>query len=405
MMTRFLPLFVLLASSVLAAPVDQGVGSANAAKVPTPTFSRPMENYSPDDTRVVFEAVRDGQACQQVFLANADGADVRLLSSGKGTAGGASFFPDGKRVVYSQSAACSAALANVPTFPNSDLFVVNADGTGRRQLTRNAGYNGEATVSPDGRTIAFTSTRDGNPNLYSMDAEGNHLTRLTDELGYDGSPLFSPDGQWIAYRAYHPQTPQEIASYHNLLKQRQSIEETELWIMRADGTAKRQLTNNAADLVPYFSADSKRIVFGTKFGHSGESRQFDLYSFRLDGTTLERLTHTYLAPDDLAREERSEDKYAISQENRKKLREPLGFGILKVFAYFFAGIVLCLLLLKVAVALVTSSKTAAERAERWLGRISRMLFNSASGVDRQANVLPRGLHEKRRARSTTLQKH
>ena len=66
------------------------------------------------------------------------------------------------------------------------------------------GLHAEGTLSPDGKTIVFTSLRDGDLDIYTMNIDGSNLRRLTHTLGYDGGPAFSPDGKLIVYRAYHP---------------------------------------------------------------------------------------------------------------------------------------------------------------------------------------------------------
>jgi Tol biopolymer transport system component len=115
---------------------------------------------------------------------------------------------------------------------------------------------------------------------------------LTNELGYDGGPFFSADGKQIVYRAFHPQTPAEVKRYKEKLAEG-VIEPTvfELWMMNADGTNKRQVTNlKAASFAPYFFPDAKRIIFASNVGDP-KGRNFDLYMINADGTKLERITY------------------------------------------------------------------------------------------------------------------
>ena len=123
-----------------------------------------------------------------------------------------------------------------------------------KQLTDAPGYDAEATISLDGKKITFTSMRNGDLDIYTMDANGKNVKQLTHELGYDGGPTFSPDGKWIVYRAYHPNTEKDIADYKELLS-RNLIRPTslEIWIMKADGSDKKQITNlGAASFGPGF---------------------------------------------------------------------------------------------------------------------------------------------------------
>ncbi|MER3425195.1 MAG: hypothetical protein C4293_20190, partial [Nitrospiraceae bacterium] len=80
-----------------------------------------------------------------------------------------------------------------------DIFSVKVDGQQIQRLTATPGYDAEATISPDGKTIIFTSLRDGDLDLYAMNLDGTHVRRLTDEIGYDGGAFFSPDSQRIVY--------------------------------------------------------------------------------------------------------------------------------------------------------------------------------------------------------------
>src|SRR5262249_27523202 len=148
------------------------------------------------------------------------------------------------------------------------IFAANPDGSGLMQLTNSPGYDAEATISRDGKQIVFTSMRNGDLDVYTMDPDGRHVKQLTHELGYDGGPFFSPDRKWIVYRAYHPKTAKEIAEYKDLLAQN-LIRPTslEIWIMKANGGHKRQITDlGAASFAPSFFHNGKRIIFSSNQG-------------------------------------------------------------------------------------------------------------------------------------------
>jgi Tol biopolymer transport system component len=179
-----------------------------------------------------------------------------------------------------------------------DIFTANPDGSDLKQLTNTPGYDAEATISIDGKKIVFTSLRNGDLDIYSMDADGTHVKQLTHELGYDGGPYYSPDRKWIVYRAYHPQTEKEISDYKELLKQN-LIRPTslELWIMKADGSAKGQITHlGAASFGPGFLNDGKRIIFSSNYDPdthaTGGMGNFELWLINSDGTGLERITYS-----------------------------------------------------------------------------------------------------------------
>jgi Tol biopolymer transport system component len=125
-----------------------------------------------------------------------------------------------------------------------------------------------------------------------MDTDGRNVRRLTTEVGYDGGPFFSFDSQWIVYRAHHPENEKETADYKALLKDN-LIRPTKLdiWVMKADGSGKRRVTNNGkANFAPFFFPDGKRIIFSSNMDDP-RGRNFDLYAINIDGTGLERITY------------------------------------------------------------------------------------------------------------------
>lgn len=125
-----------------------------------------------------------------IFVAPAeDTGGARQIARGVGNpnrAFGMSWTPDGK-VAYSTT-----------TSGNADIWIMNADATGNRQLTNDPGLDVDPKVSPDGRYIVFVSTRSGRNNIWRMDADGSHPKQLTSS-GNDGFPNFSLDGKWVIY--------------------------------------------------------------------------------------------------------------------------------------------------------------------------------------------------------------
>ncbi|MGI9102047.1 MAG: TolB family protein [Terriglobales bacterium] len=257
--------------------------------------------FSSDGANLIFQSTRGGLKCDQIFIMNTDGSNAHMVSTGKGRTTCAYFFPDGKRILYSSTHAASPDCPPPPdwskgyrwaVYPSFDIYVANADGGNPAPLTHNQGYNAEATISPDGKKIAFTSTRNGDLDVYVMDADGKHVHQLTHELGYDGGPFWSRDGRWIVYRAFHPKTEAETKEYKELLAQN-LIRPTwlELWVMKADGSQKRQITSNgAANFAPYFFPDGRRVIFSTNLADPKGMGNFELYAVNVDGSNLERIT-------------------------------------------------------------------------------------------------------------------
>jgi Tol biopolymer transport system component len=172
-----------------------------------------------------------------------------------------------------------------------DLFSAAADGGDLRRLTESPGYDAEATLSPDGKTVVFTSVRDGDLEIYTMAVDGTGVRRLTHEPGYDGGPFFSPDGKRIVYRRDAPADDAALARYRALLADGlYSPAMLEVWVMDRDGANKRQVTRlGAASFAPYFHPDGRRILFSSNHPDA-KGRNFDLYLVRDDGTGLERVT-------------------------------------------------------------------------------------------------------------------
>ena len=240
--------------------------------------------------------------CYQMYVMDLDSESVRLVSTGSGATTCGYFFPGDRRILYSST---HLHGPNCPPKPKRegayrwalddyDLFAARIDGQEMQRLTNTPGYDAEATVSPDGKTIIWTSVRDGDLDIYAMDLDGSHHRRLTDDVGYDGGAFFSPDSKRIVYRASHPTDPAEIAHYKELLGQR-LVEpgQLELFIMNADGSGKRQVTSNgASNFSPFFHPDGKRIVFSSNIETRGEGGRpsFHLYLVGDDGAGLERLT-------------------------------------------------------------------------------------------------------------------
>jgi len=171
-----------------------------------------------------------------------------------------------------------------PVYPSYDIFTARFDGTDLTRLTDTPGYDAEATVSTDGQWIVFTSVRDGDLDLYKMKSDGSNVTRLTDRLGYDGGAFFSPDGEWICYRSAYPSDPQAEADYRALLagaKIRPG--QLNLWVMRAEGSDKRQVTDKpGASFAPYFTPDGTHLIYSSNW-ENPRGRNFDLYLVAVEG--------------------------------------------------------------------------------------------------------------------------
>jgi len=256
--------------------------------------------FSADGKQLIFQSTREGHDCDQIYSMNVDGSNVKMLSTGTGRTTCSYFFPGQKRILYSSTHLGDKQCPPKPdsskgyvwaVYPTYDIFTAKPDGSDLKQLTNTPGYDAETTITLNGRKLVFTSMRDGDLDIYTMDADGKNVRRLTNELGYDGGPFWSYDGKQIVYRANHPKTDKEKADYTELLKQNLIRPTTlEIWVMNADGSNKRQVTNNGkANFGPYFFPDGNRIIFASNMDDPAR-RNFDLYKINTDGSGLERIT-------------------------------------------------------------------------------------------------------------------
>jgi Tol biopolymer transport system component len=256
--------------------------------------------FSRDGRKLIFQRQVDGQnACDQQFVINVDGSGLRRVSNGEGRTTCGYFFDDDRRILYSSSHEHSPECPAPPDHSQGyvwplghfEIYAQRLDGTDQVRLTNNGAYNAEATVSPDGRRIIFTSTRDGDVDLYTMNPDGSDVRRVTNRLGYDGGAFFSPDGRRIVWRAQYPETAADTADYRRLLEQRLvRPSRLEIWVADADGSNPRQVTTlGGANFAPFFHPDGERIIFASNH-ENPRGRNFDLFIVGVDGRGLERVT-------------------------------------------------------------------------------------------------------------------
>ena len=264
--------------------------------------------WSFDDSKLVFQSNYKnwGVDCDQMFLMNADetfkDSQPPMISTGKGRTTCSYFLPDGKHIVYASTHLKGEKCPDTPLkkegkyvwpiYDSYDIFVADLEGNITAQLTNEPGYDAEATVSPKGDKIVFTSMRSGDLELYTMDIDGKNVKQITNELGYDGGAFFSPDGNKLIFRSSRPKTEAEIKEYKDLLSQGLvQPTEMELYICNADGSDLRQLTHlGNANWAPFFHPSGKKILFSSNF-ESERGFPFNLYLIDIDGKNLERVTH------------------------------------------------------------------------------------------------------------------
>jgi Tol biopolymer transport system component len=254
--------------------------------------------FSADGRRLIFQSTRDGRSCDQEYVMNVDGSGVRRVSTGTGKTTCGFFYANDRRILFGSSHALQGECPSKPDPSKGyvwrldpyDIYTARPDGSDLRRLTNYGVYTAEAVVSPDGKRVVFTSLKDGDLDIYTMNVDGTDVRRLTSTEGYDGGPWWSPDGTKIVYRAWHP-VDSALTTYRDLLAQRLvRPNRMELWVMNADGSGQRQITQlGGANFGPSWTPDGKRIIFSSNY-RQPRSGNFDLFLVGLDGTGLEQVT-------------------------------------------------------------------------------------------------------------------
>jgi Tol biopolymer transport system component len=266
--------------------------------------------WSFDSKSLSFQATNEkwGASCDQIFTMDIEGGThggqkPQQISSGLGKTTCSYFMPGNKSVLFASTHGEESGHG-CPHAPRSvdgkyvwsihqefDIYVADLNGKILKQLTNAPGYDAEATVSPDGKKIVFTSTRSGDLELWTMNIDGSDQRQVTKGLGYDGGAFFSPDSKKLVFRASRPKTEEEQKVYKDLLA-KGLVQPTalEIFTCNVDGSDLRQITNvGKANWAPYMHPSGKKILFCSNH-HSQSGRQFNIFSINIDGTGLEQVT-------------------------------------------------------------------------------------------------------------------
>ena len=266
--------------------------------------------FSADARRMVFQSERDpANPFYQIYVTDLETGDIEKVSPGHGKTTCAWIHPEGDRILFASTQDDPESVAKQKAElelrskgeqeryawdydENYELYEHSEDGKYKR-LTNAKGYDAEASYSPDGKQIVFASNREAysrelsdrekemfkiDPafmiDLYIMNADGTNIRRLTDVSGYDGGPFFSADGKKICWRRFA-----------------ENGATAEIYTMNVDGTEVKRLTEiNAMSWAPYFHPSGDYLIFTTnKHGFAN----FELYCVRADGIgTPKRVTFT-----------------------------------------------------------------------------------------------------------------
>ncbi len=247
-----------------------------------------------------------GLNCDQIFSMDIDAAvkdslyKPEMISTGFGRTTCSYFMPNDKTILYASTHKGNGACPAEPVkggkylwavYKDFDIFIADKTGKIKKQLTNTPGYDAEATVSPKGDKIVFTSDRSGDLELWTMNIDGSNQKQITTGLGYDGGAFFSPDGKRLVFRASRPQSEADIKEYKELLLQGLvAPTNMELYTCNIDGSDLKQVTKlGKANWAPFYHPSGKKIIFSSNH-HSTKGYDFQLFMVNEDGTSLEKIT-------------------------------------------------------------------------------------------------------------------
>jgi tricorn protease-like protein len=257
--------------------------------------------WAPDGKSLMLQATVDGYGCDQVFHLDLLTGAWDMVGSGEGRVTCSFMAADGDHFIYSSTHEHSAECPERPDmsqgyvwplYEDYDIYMDSLSDIGDpTNITDCPGYDAEGTIDWNSGWLYFTSTRSGDIDIYRQHLETGEVQQLTDEFGYDGGPFVSYDGQTIVYRRSNLATDEERDDYITLLSQGLIRPgQLELMLMDADGSNKRQLTDNgAANFAPFLHPDGETLIFCSNL-EQPEGFAFNLYTYKLSSGEVEQVT-------------------------------------------------------------------------------------------------------------------
>lgn len=250
-------------------------------------------------------SLEQGIDCDRIFVFDENG--LHQISSGAGVTASAYFLPDDESVMY---ASTFARMSDCPPergettpwelHPEYEIYIQELASGRARPLAPSLGYDAEATISPVGNLVAFTSTRSGDPELWTCDLNGEQLTRITRLPGYDGEASFSHAGSRLVWRStvFTPGKETEEQKAFAALLARGQVQPgaMELMTARIDGGQRQPLTAlGGSNRAPNFTPDDEAVLFASNHHTGTDSRDLDLFLVPSEGgphgpEQLERVT-------------------------------------------------------------------------------------------------------------------
>ncbi len=212
--------------------------------------------WSPDGSRILFSSYVDGEN-NELFLMNVDGSDITQLTDHPGRDGHQDFAPDGASIIFN-SQRDDNEQGDVT---NYEIYEMDLDGTGVRRLTDFPGWDTYPSISPDGTRIVWRrvlpsggDTASGrNSEIFVMNRDGSDPVNVSNHSAFDGYPSWSPDGSRIAFASNR--AGETAGNFH-------------IYIMNADGSDVVMVLENDAmveDARPRWSPDGSKILFNRQY--------------------------------------------------------------------------------------------------------------------------------------------
>ncbi|MCF7810838.1 hypothetical protein K9N50_07600 [bacterium] len=265
---------------------------SNLSKIsPKGQYQKGILNYN-SELLCVQGSMPEQNIFDQIWIMPTDKQKLpQMVSSGLGYASDPVFLKKNNKIIFSSTEIYDPIISGpMPMLPHQlwqlrdyDLYSIGMDGVDRIRLTETQCYNSDATISPDGLTIAFSSLRNGDVDIYSMNIKGGEVKKLTDTFGLDCHPCYSPDGKWIVFSSFIPKSSDQKKIYKGMLETKcVNIANFEIYIMRSDGSERRQLTNfGAVSINPFMHPSVDQIVFSSNHNLATETADVNFNNFEL----------------------------------------------------------------------------------------------------------------------------
>jgi len=233
----------------------------NQHKLTAVRFIAMAPNWCPSDDRIAYTAWRSGGGQAQIEIISSTGERHSFRQPSGFINNIPAWSPDGKSIVFSSN-----------RDGNMEIYWADADGTNAKRLTNSPGIDTSPAINPaTGHQIAFISKRSGTPELYVMDSDGTNTMRITEEGGEVGNPAYSPDGKMIAFAWQKPKS-----------------KGFDIYLYDVGMRKFTQLTyDSSSNERPTWAPDGKHIAF-----HSNRSGTTQIWSMTLNGGKLRQLTNS-----------------------------------------------------------------------------------------------------------------